>query len=193
MSTQATPTRDDFVWFMPMATRWKDNDRYGHVNNAVYYTLFENTIMSWLEVKHSLDANQGEVRCFTVENGCVYRDAVAYPDALECGLKVARLGNSSVRYELGIFVSEREPVAATADKNSRGISPGAGEAVKGVDANESPPHSTTDEQCATRIHKSATLGIHRFFCWRRSSLLCAPLMRLTLLNWTTASSHRFWG
>lgn len=113
MSSEALPVREDYPWHLPMPTRWKDNDRYGHVNNAVYYTLFENAVMSWLEVEHSLDPSQGDVRCFTAENGCRYHDAVAYPDLLDCGLKVARLGNSSVRYEMGIFVAEREPVAAT--------------------------------------------------------------------------------
>jgi acyl-CoA thioester hydrolase len=105
--------RANYPWLFEMPTRWKDNDRYGHMNNAVYYSVFENTVMTWIEVKHGLDPNTGNVRCFTAENGCCFHAPVRYPDMLECGLRVARLGNSSVRYELGIFIKDREPVAAT--------------------------------------------------------------------------------
>jgi len=83
------------------------------MNNAVYYSVFENVVMTWLEVERGLDPNTGDVRCFTAENGCRYHASARYPDILHCGLRVARLGNSSVRYELGIFIKDREPVAAT--------------------------------------------------------------------------------
>lgn len=111
--SRASETREDYAWHLVMPTRWIDNDRYGHMNNAVYYSVFENIIMRWLEVEHDLDPNSGDVRCFTVENGCTYHDAVRYPEVLDVGLRVARLGNSSVRYELGIFAQGRETVAAT--------------------------------------------------------------------------------
>jgi len=106
-------SRDDFKWFLSMPTRWIDNDRYGHMNNAVYYSVFENVVMSWLEVEQGLDPNTKTVRCFTVENGCQYHDAVRYPDDLECGLRISRIGNSSVRYELGIFKKELPTPSAT--------------------------------------------------------------------------------
>jgi len=105
--------RENYGWLMPMSTRWIDNDRYGHMNNALYYTVFENVVMRFLEVKHQLDTATGDVRCFTAENGCQYHAAVKYPDELECGLRVAKLGNSSVRYELGIFAQNLTTVAAT--------------------------------------------------------------------------------
>jgi len=105
-------TREDYAWFMRMPTRWIDNDRYGHVNNALYYTIFENVVMSWLEVDQGLNPNSGSVRCFTAENGCRYLSAVKYPDEIDCGLRVAHIGNSSVRYELGIFLTERDPIRA---------------------------------------------------------------------------------
>lgn len=104
--------RSDFAWFMQMPTRWIDNDLYGHMNNALYYSVYENVVMSWLELEKGLNPNTGNVRCFTAENGCRYLSAVKYPDVLDCGLRVAHLGNSSVRYELGIFVAEREPIRA---------------------------------------------------------------------------------
>ncbi|MBX2836417.1 MAG: acyl-CoA thioesterase [Gammaproteobacteria bacterium] len=100
-----------FVLHMP--TRWIDNDRYGHMNNAVYYSVFENTVMRFLEVEHGLDLASGDVRCFTVENGCQYHSAVKYPQELACGLRVAKIGNSSVRYELGIFAKNSDSVGAT--------------------------------------------------------------------------------
>lgn len=110
---EALPVRSDYPWTFRMPTRWADNDRYGHVNNAVYYGMFENAIMHWLESECGLDPNGGDVRCFTVENGCRYLDALRHPDEIDCGLRVARIGNSSVRYELGLFATNRDPVAAT--------------------------------------------------------------------------------
>ncbi|PID61953.1 MAG: thioesterase [Gammaproteobacteria bacterium] len=95
-----------------MATRWVDNDSYGHLNNAVYYSVFENTLMRWLEVEQGLDTAGGEVRCYTVESGCRFLEAVRYPDDIVCTLRVARIGNSSVRYELAIFTEGAEEPAA---------------------------------------------------------------------------------
>ncbi len=105
--------RKDFAWHLPMATRWIDNDKYGHMNNANYYSVFENVVMTWLEVVNGFNVDNETVRCFTVENGCQYHDAVRYPDELECGLRISRIGNSSVRYELGIFRKQHETVCAS--------------------------------------------------------------------------------
>lgn len=112
MDTKAL-LRQDYRWFLEMPTRWIDNDRYGHMNNAVYYSVFENVVMTWLEVEQALFDKDETVRCFTVENGCQYHDAVRYPEQLECGLRISRIGNSSVRYELGIFKKGSEKVKAT--------------------------------------------------------------------------------
>jgi len=104
--------RDNFVYFETIPLRWIDNDLYGHLNNARYYSLFETTIMHYFMLQR-LDPNAGECRCFTAENGCRYFAPVKFPDIVECGLRVAHIGNSSVRYELGLFVQGQEPVAAT--------------------------------------------------------------------------------
>jgi len=106
-------TRSDFRWFLDMPTRWIDNDQYGHMNNAVYYNVFENVVMTWLEVVQGFNLKSETVRCFTVENGCQYHDAVRYPDQLQCGLRISKIGNSSVRYELGIYKKGSETVSAT--------------------------------------------------------------------------------
>jgi len=96
-----------------MPTRWIDNDKYGHMNNAVYYSVFENVVMTWLEVVNKFNVDTESVRCFTVQNGCEYHDAVRYPDELQCGLRISRIGNSSVRYELGIFKNQDSAVCAS--------------------------------------------------------------------------------
>jgi len=96
-----------------MPTRWIDNDKYGHMNNAVYYSVFENVVMTWLEVVNGFNVDTENVRCFTVQNGCEYHDAVRYPDELTCGLRISKIGNSSVRYELGIFKKQVPAVCAT--------------------------------------------------------------------------------
>jgi len=105
--------KSDFRWFLDMPTRWIDNDQYGHMNNAVYYSVFENVVMTWLEVENGFNLKDEIVRCFTVENGCQYHDAVRYPDELVGGLRISRIGNSSVRYELGIFKKDSDTVSAT--------------------------------------------------------------------------------
>jgi acyl-CoA thioester hydrolase len=108
-----TETRDNFAHFLEIPTRWIDNDQYGHVNNAKYHSLFETVIMHYLEVLNGLELNSGSVKPFTAENLCRYHDSLAFPDVVEAGLRVGKLGNSSVRYEIGLFAKGREPVCAT--------------------------------------------------------------------------------
>ncbi len=86
---------------------------YGHVNNARYLTFFELVIMRYLEVDSNLDFAKHGVRCFSVENMCRYHAPVKFPQTLEAGLRVGKLGNSSVRYEVGLFVSDEDEVSAT--------------------------------------------------------------------------------
>ena len=105
--------RENFFFFHDMPLRWIDNDLYGHLNNAKYYSLYENTIMYYLEVTNGLNPNSGAIRCFSAENGCRYHAPIKFPDITETGLRVAHIGNSSVRYELGIFVKGSDAVAAT--------------------------------------------------------------------------------
>jgi len=108
-----TEKREHFRHFLTIPTRWSDNDMYGHVNNARYLTFFELVIMRYLEVDSKLDIASHGVRCFSVENMCRYHAPIKYPDTLEAGLRVGRLGNSSVRYEVGLFVAGSDDVSAT--------------------------------------------------------------------------------
>ena len=96
-------TRAAFRLFRPIATRWMDNDAYGHVNNVHYYSYFDTAVNGWLMEKGLLDFRGSPVIGLVVETGCTYFESVAFPDALEAGIRVARLGRSSVRYEIGIF------------------------------------------------------------------------------------------
>jgi len=108
-----TVKRENFAHFLSIPLRWIDNDMYGHLNNARYYSLYENAIMHYLNVVHKLDSSSGSVRCFSAENGCRYYAPVKFPATIDCGLRVARLGNSSVRYELGLFEEGATAVVAT--------------------------------------------------------------------------------
>lgn len=108
-----TEKRDHFNHFLTIPTRWSDNDMYGHVNNARYLTFFELVIMRFLEVDSGLDFSAHGVRCFSVENLCRYHMPVKFPQTLEAGLRVGKLGNSSVRYEVGLFVADHSEVSAT--------------------------------------------------------------------------------
>lgn len=108
-----TEKRGHFRHFLTIPTRWSDNDMYGHVNNARYLTFFELVIMRYLEIDSNLDISEHGVRCFSVENMCRYHTPVKYPDTLEAGLRVGKLGNSSVRYEVGLFIAGSEEVSAT--------------------------------------------------------------------------------
>jgi acyl-CoA thioester hydrolase len=87
-------------------TRWDDNDVYGHVNNVQYYAFFDTVINGWLIDEGGLDIHGGAVIGLCAESGCTFSAAVAFPEAIEAGLRVGRLGNSSVRYEVGLFGAE---------------------------------------------------------------------------------------
>jgi len=101
---QAPPAlRDAFPHFETIPTRWRDNDVYDHVNNAVYYSYFETIINRWLIEQGGLDFRNGDVIGLAVETMCRFRGSFAFPDTIEAGLRVAHLGTSSVRYELGLF------------------------------------------------------------------------------------------
>jgi len=108
-----TPQRTDYRHFQPVTTRWHDNDIYGHVNNVTYYSFFDSTVNSYLIERGGLDIHEGSVVGFVVSSACDYFASIAYPDLIEVGLRVAKLGNSSVQYELAIFrAGEAEACAA---------------------------------------------------------------------------------
>ncbi len=110
-SVPAAPTRHEFPQFITLSTRWMDNDVYGHVNNVVHYSLFDTAVNRWL-IKHgALDIHAGAVIGLVVETHCNYFASIAFPQTVHAGLRVARVGGSSVRYEVGLFADE-EPLAA---------------------------------------------------------------------------------
>lgn len=103
MSKPAAPLRDDYKVFYPLTTRWADNDIYGHVNNVTYYAYFDTAANRYLIEEGGLDISDSRVVGYVVSSGCEYHAPVAYPDELEAGLRVDRLGNRSVRYGIAIF------------------------------------------------------------------------------------------
>jgi acyl-CoA thioester hydrolase len=92
--------------------RWKDNDVYGHVNNVVHYSLMDTVINTWLIERGGLDIEHGDTIGLCVESHCNYHGSVSFPETLAVGLRVAHLGKSSVRYEIGIYREDREEVIA---------------------------------------------------------------------------------
>jgi acyl-CoA thioester hydrolase len=113
MSDRPTrPDRSAFRLLRPVATRWLDNDAYGHVNNVHYYSYFDSAVNGWLIEKGQLAIAESPVIGLVVESGCTYFESVAFPDALEAGIVVSHLGRSSVRYRIGIFKSGAEQAAA---------------------------------------------------------------------------------
>ncbi len=98
--------------FRTISTRWMDNDAYGHVNNVVYYSWFDTAVNAYLIEQGVLDIHQGETIGLVVETQCSYFAPLAFPQLVEAGIRVARLGESSVRYEVGLFARGEEFTAA---------------------------------------------------------------------------------
>jgi acyl-CoA thioester hydrolase len=103
--------RDAFRVFRPISTRWADNDAYGHVNNVVYYSWFDTAVNAYLIEQGVLDVERSPTIGLVVETQCQYFAPLAFPQTVEAGLRVARLGSSSVRYEVGLF-AQGAPVTA---------------------------------------------------------------------------------
>lgn len=113
MSTRAAAeTRAAFVHFHEIATRWMDNDTYGHVNNVIYYSYFDTAVNQYLIQQGALNLRQSKVIGLVVETQCRYFSPVAFPDVVHVGVRVASIGTSSVRYELGIFCNDNDVAAA---------------------------------------------------------------------------------
>lgn len=104
--------RNAYPRFRPIPTRWADNDIYGHVNNAAYYGFFDTAVNCFLIEEAGLDIHSGSVIGLVVETGCNYFAALAYPETVAAGVRVARIGNSSVIYQIGLFrEGDDEPAA----------------------------------------------------------------------------------
>jgi acyl-CoA thioester hydrolase len=105
--------RSAFAHFLAIPTRWMDNDVYGHVNNVVYYSYFDTAVNQFLIERGVLDIHKGEVVGFVVDSGCSYFSPVTFPDTVHAGIRVAKLGNSSVRYEIALYRND-DPVPCAA-------------------------------------------------------------------------------
>jgi acyl-CoA thioester hydrolase len=104
--------RSEFRHFISLTTRWMDNDIYGHVNNVHYYSYFDTAVNRFLIEQGVLDIHKGETVGFVVDTGCSYFSPLAFPDTVHVGLRVDRIGRSSVRYELGLFRNNEERASA---------------------------------------------------------------------------------
>jgi len=100
---RAKAQREDYRYFLDIPTRWMDNDIYGHVNNVVYYSYFDTVINRFLIDEAGLDIHNGSVIGIAVESMCRFHASFAYPETIAAALRVARIGTSSVRYELALF------------------------------------------------------------------------------------------
>jgi acyl-CoA thioester hydrolase len=105
-------TPDHYRYFLPITTRWMDNDVYGHINNVTYYSYFDTVANHYLIHEGGLDIATSPVICLVVESRCTYRAPLAYPDRLRAGLRVNKLGNRSVTYGVGIFKEGEEQASA---------------------------------------------------------------------------------
>ena len=104
--------RDAYRVFRPITTRWMDNDVYGHVNNVVYYSWFDTAVNAYLIEQEVLDIHGGDTIGLVIETQCNYFAPLAFPQTIEAGIRVARLGRSSVRYEVGLFAQGESQCAA---------------------------------------------------------------------------------
>ena len=111
--TRPTPElRDSYRHFQAIPTRWADNDIYGHVNNVVYYSYFDTVVNQYLIEQGALDPVKSTVIGLVVETQCEYFAPLSFPDVVHAGLRVAKIGNSSVRYEIGLFRNEENTASA---------------------------------------------------------------------------------
>lgn len=113
MSHDDTFTRDHYRVFYPITTRWHDNDIYGHINNVTYYSYFDSAVNRYLIEEGGLNIHSAPVVAFVVNSSCDYRTPLAYPQQLEAGIRVEKLGNSSVVYRVGIFAAGETLAAAS--------------------------------------------------------------------------------
>ena len=112
MSRPVPATRSDFKAWRSLSTRWADNDAYGHVNNTVYYEWFDTAVNAWMIEQDLLDIHYGDPIALVAETRCSYFAPLAFPESVEVGLAIAKLGTSSIRYRIGIFAKGADAAAA---------------------------------------------------------------------------------
>jgi len=113
MDRDGAPQRSDYRHFLAVPTRWMDNDAYGHVNNVTYYSYFDTAVNEHLIRAGGLDIRDGAAVGFVVETSCRYHRPLAFPQVIDAGLRVVRLGESSVTYEIGLFAQGEDAPAAS--------------------------------------------------------------------------------
>jgi len=110
---QNQPTeRKDYKCFYPISTRWMDNDVYGHINNVTYYSYFDSTVNKYLIENTDLDITNSKIVGYVVNSSCNYLSSLSFPDEIEAGLRVNKIGNSSVTYGIGVFKKGESKVSA---------------------------------------------------------------------------------
>ena len=115
MNTSNRPApepRSAYRAYQTIPTRWEDNDTYGHVNNVVYYSWFDTAVNALLIDRGMLDIHNGSTIGLVIETQCNYFAPVTFPQVIEAGIRVARIGGSSVRYEVGLFIQGQDSCAA---------------------------------------------------------------------------------
>jgi acyl-CoA thioester hydrolase len=113
MTDSRHDTRADYRHFLAIPTRWMDNDMYGHVNNVTYYSYFDTVVNEHLIGAGGLDIRDGPAVGFVVETSCRFHRGMSFPETIEAGLRVTRLGRSSVTYEIALFTRGHDVPAAT--------------------------------------------------------------------------------
>ncbi|HEY5299950.1 MAG TPA: thioesterase family protein [Acetobacteraceae bacterium] len=112
MSRPPPGSRADYRWFHDITTRWMDNDVFRHVNNVHYFSFFDTAVTFFETSTGAVDLLDGPVHCVVAEVACRYHSSVAWPDRLSVGVRVARIGASSVRYEMAVFRDGDDAAAA---------------------------------------------------------------------------------
>ena len=97
-----------YNYFCQLSTRWNDNDIYGHMNNIIYYALFDTAVNKWLIKNKLVDIKNGQNIGLIVQSGCNYFSSFEYPENINAGIRVTKIGKSSVRYEVGLFKEKEE-------------------------------------------------------------------------------------
>ncbi|MBM7062951.1 acyl-CoA thioesterase [Pseudomonas sp. UL073] len=112
MSKPVAHNRSEYRYFRDITTRWMDNDVYAHVNNVIYYSWFDTVVNGWLLEQNVLDFTDSPAVGLVVETHCSYFSSIAFPDLVRAGLRVTRLGTSSVRYEVGLYANDNTEASA---------------------------------------------------------------------------------
>ena len=107
-----TKTREQYAFFFPIQTRWADNDMYGHVNNVTYYSYFDTAAHALLIQHAGFDLRNTPIIGLVVDSACSFLQELSYPEIIEVGVAIEKIGNSSLRYDLAIFKQGQNEAAA---------------------------------------------------------------------------------